>query len=106
MARWPITLMSPREALMWLVPGAIAFVVTWILYQAGAASFLVMTIAVAGFLPSAWVVAWGHFKFRSFYEVKRTRADLWTMFHATVIPLIALGLCMGLSILALESPHR
>lgn len=106
MGRWPVISVSPRQASVWLVPGVVAFVITWILYKAGAASFLVVTIAAAGFLPSAWIVAWGHFKFRSFYEVKRTRADLWTMFYATVIPLIALGLCMGLSILALESPHR
>lgn len=50
-----------------------------------------LAVAALGLMLSVVVVAWGTIKFRSYYEVKRTRAVYLTMAYATLIQLLALA---------------
>ncbi|WP_372699253.1 hypothetical protein [Arthrobacter sp. JSM 101049] len=82
--------LTPRQALLALVPAALACAAV-----AVGAGFLppgvLLVLAAAGSIPAMLVVAWGTLKFRSYYEVKRSKADLLTMLYATLIQLLALA---------------
>ncbi|WP_417234382.1 hypothetical protein [Arthrobacter sp.] len=97
--------MSPGSALKWLIPGAVAVLVTIILsiFQGPHTVVLVLVVALAGFTPSAVVVAWGTIKFRSYYEVERTRADLKIMAYTCLLQLPAVGVCAYLFVKILEA---
>lgn len=86
-----------------LIPGALMLICVAVLHYLGSPPALVLLVSVVGLVPSSVVCVWGTVKFRSYYEVERTRADLWIMFHATVIQLIALAVWAPLFIAALHS---
>lgn len=83
--------MTPAQALLWMIPGGIAGLA--LLGLSAFTTHPAMNIAIAslGLLPSFVVLAWGTIKFRSYYEVQRTRTDYLTMFNATLIQLVALA---------------
>lgn len=86
-----------------LIPAALMLICVAVLHHLGSPPALVLVLSVVGLVPSSVVCVWGTVKFRSYYEVDRTRADLWTMVHATVIQLMALAVWAPLFISALHS---
>lgn len=95
--------MSPRHALIWLLPGGVASAAVGTMVYFDAPPLLILGLSVIGLVPTTVVYAWGLLKFRSYYEVKRSRADLLTMFHATAIQIIAMALCGVFLVAAFES---
>lgn len=95
--------MSPQRALLLLIPGATAMTIVAILNHNSLSFMLSLAISLIGLLPSVVVCLWGTLKFRSYYEVKRSKADLWVMLYATMIQVLALALSAGLFIAALYS---
>lgn len=83
--------MTPVRALPWLIPGGLAGLALLGLLAYTAQPALNLAIATLGLLPSFVVVCWGTIKFRSYYEVQRTRTDYLTMLYATLIQLLALA---------------
>jgi|GEM_PF-6275656 len=100
--RFGLVRLTPRQALLALVPAAPACAAV-----AAGAGFLpplvLLVLAGAGLIPAMLVVAWGHLKFRSYYEVERSKADLLTMFYATLIQLLALAASAYLFVTMLNS---
>lgn len=103
MGKSKLMTMPPRVAAIWLAPGIIAVVVIFGLQMISASPVLSFGVASVGLLPSVVVVAWGTIKFRSYYEVQRTRHDYMTMVNATLIQVLALGICAYLFIQALDA---
>ncbi|GAA5226972.1 hypothetical protein [Paeniglutamicibacter antarcticus] len=86
--------MTPVQALLWLIPGGLAgLALLGISVSTFSTLHPAMNLAIAalGLLPSAVVVGWGTMKFRSYYEVKRTRTNYLTMAYATLIQFVALA---------------
>lgn len=83
--------MTPPQALRWLIPGGLASSALLGLLALPVLPAMNMGIAILGLLPSLIVVCWGTIKFRSYYEVQRTRSDYLTMVNATLIQLLALA---------------
>lgn len=98
-----LTQMSPRRALIWLLPGGVALAAVGTLVYFDTPPLLVFGLSVAGLIPTVAMYAWGALKFRSYYEAERTRADLWTMVPSTVISLAALAIGASLFVAALHS---
>ncbi|GAA1132336.1 hypothetical protein [Arthrobacter flavus] len=100
--RFGLVRLTPRQALMALVPAALACAAV-----AAGGGFLppgiLLVLAAAGIIPAVLVVAWGTLKFRSYYEVKRSKADLLTMVYATLIQLLALAPAAYLYVTMLSS---
>lgn len=103
MGKSKLMAMPPSRALAWLVPGIIAAFALILTRMLTGPPALSLAIAVAGLIPSGIVFAWGTIKFRSYYEVKRTRHDYLTMINATLIQILALAVCAFLFVTALES---
>lgn len=101
--RFKLVQMSPKRALVWLIPGVICSALVVALQHIEAPPLLMLVVAIIGLVPSVVILAWGTLKFRSYYEVKRTRADYWTMFNATVIQVVALAPSAFLYVTALHS---
>jgi hypothetical protein len=102
-ARRPgVTGLSPRQALTILAPAAFTGAAL-VIGSHFLSPTVVLVAASIAFLPSALVVAWGTLKFRSYYEVKRTKSDLLTMVEATFIQVLALATAAYLFVRILES---
>ncbi|MFB0834350.1 hypothetical protein ACX8Z9_09130 [Arthrobacter halodurans] len=95
--------MPPMCALIVLVPSAVASAVVGMANALPLPSAFVVTVALVGLIPSTLVFAWGTMKFRSYYEIKRGKAELWAMFHCTVIQILAVACTAYLFVLLLES---
>lgn len=95
--------MTPSQALLWLIPGGFAGLALLGLSTSTLHPAMFLAIAALGLLPSAVVVGWGTIKFRSYYEVKRTRTHYLTMVHATLIQLVALAFSAFLFVQLLDA---
>lgn len=89
--RFNVMQMAPRKALAWLAPGLVCSALVVGLRQFDTDPVVILLVSIIGFVPSLLIVMWGTMKFRSYYEVQRTRADHWTMLHATIIQLVAIA---------------
>jgi hypothetical protein len=98
--------MKPAQAGLWLIPGGLAGLALLGFFTSPAHPVMNMTIAALGLLPSFVVVCWGTIKFRSYYEVQRTRTDYLTMVNATLIQLVALAFSAFLFVQLLEAIDR
>lgn len=95
--------MTPVQALLWLIPGALAGLALLGLLAFTTYPAMNLAIAAVGLLPSLVVVCWGTIKFRSYYEVQRTRTDYLTMVNATLIQVVALAFSAFLFVQLLEA---
>ena len=95
--------MTPAQALLWLIPGGLAGLALLGLLAFTTHPAMNIAIAALGLLPSFVVVCWGTIKFRSYYEVQRTRTAYLTMVNATLIQLVALAFSAFLFVQLLEA---
>ena len=95
--------MTPVQALLWLIPGGLAGAALLGVLAFTTHPAMNVAIATLGLLPSFVVVCWGTIKFRSYYEVQRTRTAYLTMVNATLIQLVALAFSAFLFVQLLEA---
>lgn len=103
---WKWTVMSPIQALRWMVPGGLVSLTLLGLMAFNAHPLMILVLTILGLLPSLVVFMWGTTKFRSYYEVQRTQSDYWTMLYATLIQIAAVAVCAFLYVQMLAAIDR
>ncbi|MGL3806148.1 hypothetical protein ACSYDW_08635 [Paeniglutamicibacter sp. R2-26] len=103
---WKWTVMSPVQALRWMIPGGLASLTLFGLMAFNPHPLMILVVTILGLLPSLVVFVWGTTKFRGYYEVQRTRLDYWTMLYATLIQLAAVAVSAFLYVQLLGAADR
>lgn len=103
---WKWTVMTPVQALRWMIPGGLASLTLFGLLAFNTHPLMILVVTIVGLLLSLVVFVWGTTKFRSYYEIQRTRSDYWTMLYATLIQIAAVAVSAFLYVQLLGAAER